>query len=316
MIDPAWWRRCALVAAGCLLLVSTGPPLSAQGKTNVAELKARAETEDAEAQSDVGWAYYNGDGVAEDAIEAVKWFRRSAEQGNASGQNRLGVAYHYGKGVPKDVAQALAWYKRAADQGFVHAQLNLARTYNNGFGVPRDYKEAALWYRKAAEQGHAEAQSDLGVAYVNGEGVKRDKREAERWFMKASSQGYAVATFSIASMYWNGEFGHSFIIGRVAFKEFERAAAQGYPLSALTLGEIYTRRTRYNNRDDQRSCMWTVVAETLEKRNEWERRQPAATAEVRRKLPALLGRVRQTLTQQQLTECDGQAQAWLAAHTK
>jgi uncharacterized protein len=305
----------------CLVITSSAsiagqPSITAQSGANLAETKTKAEAGDAEAQSNLGWAYYNGDGVVEDAVEAVKWFRRSAEQGNASGQNRLGVAYHYGTGVPKDVAEALAWYRRAADQGFVQAQLNLARTYNSGFGVRRDYRQAAGWYRKAAEQGHAGAQSDLGVAYWNGEGVKKDKREAERWFQKASEQGYAVATFHIASMYWNEEFGGGGVVGRVAIDSFQEAAEQGYPLSAMTLAEIYTRRTRYTARDDQQACMWAGVAQALDKPSEWEQRQPAATAELRRKLPELLDRVRRTLTEQQLERCEGQVREWLAVHTK
>lgn len=306
---------------GFALVVSTTivrgqPSTIAQDTASLAETRTKAEAGDPEAQSSLGWAYYNGDGVAEDAVEAVKWFRRSAEQGNPSGQNRLGVAYQYGKGVPKDVAQALTWYRKAADQGLVQAQLNLAWTYNGALGVPRDYAQAAVWYRKAAEQGHAGAQSDLGVAYANGEGVKKDRREAERWFQKASDQGYAVATFRLANMYWNEEFGGGGVIGRVAIDYFEKAAAQGYPLSAVTLGEIYTRRTRYTARDDQQACMWTVIAEALDKRNEWERRQPAATAEMRQKLPELRVGVRRSLTEQQLKDCDGNAREWLDAHTK
>lgn len=309
--------RCSLLCLGIAVPASVahGQPLPfMQDSAGFQDLRTKAETGDAEAQSNLGWAYYNGDGVGEDAIEAVKWFRQSAEQGHASGQNRLGVAYHYGKGVTKDVAEALAWYRRAADQGFVQAQLNLAWTYNGGLGVPRDYAEAAVWYRKAAEQGHAGAQSDLGVAYLNGEGVKKNKREAERWFQKASAQGYAVATFRLARMYWNEEFGRGGVIGVVALDGFEKAAEQGYPLSALTLGEIYTRRTRYNARDDQKACIWAVVAEGLEKRNEWARRQPAATAEVQQKLPELLVRVRRSLTEQEVRECDAQAAEWLTAH--
>jgi hypothetical protein len=87
-------------------------------------------------------------------------------------------------------------------------------------------------------------------------------------------------------------------------------------LAALRLGEIYTRRTRDNPRDDQRACMWTVVAEALAKRNEWARRQPAATAEVQRELPELLVRVRRSLREEQLKECDGRATQWMAAHAR
>ena len=62
--------------------------------------------------------------------------------------------------------------------------------------------------------------------------------------------------------------------------------------------------------------MWTVIAEGLDKRNEWERRQPAATAEVRQKLPELRVGVRRNLTEPQLKDCDGKAREWLDAHTQ
>ena len=37
-----------------------------------------------------------------DYQEAVKWFRLSAEQGDANAQSNLGKVYHNGQGVPQD----------------------------------------------------------------------------------------------------------------------------------------------------------------------------------------------------------------------
>jgi TPR repeat protein len=316
MVRRQEWFVAALISV--VACISVAGAQDAQTKPDVIELLQRATSGDAAAQSDLGWAYYTGNGLPEDPGEAVAWLRKSAAQGNASGQNRLGVAYYEGKGVPKDGKEAVAWYRRAAEQGLLQAQLNLAWTYNFGLGVARDYAEAAIWYRKAAEQGDAQAQADLGVAYRNGEGVKKDTREAEQWLIKASEQGYAVATHRIAALYWNGEFrgGRDTLRSLVAIDHFKKAAAQGYPLSALNLAEIYASRNPYVRRDYQASCMWTVIADGLLRRGAWDRRQPEATADLRRKLPDLTARVRKDLTEQQVDVCEQQGAQWLTANAE
>ena len=61
--------------------------------------------------------YANGEGVPEDAAEAVRWFRLAAEQGDATAQFSLGVMYASGQGVPEDDVTAYAWLNIAAEQG-------------------------------------------------------------------------------------------------------------------------------------------------------------------------------------------------------
>ncbi len=45
-----------------------------------------------------------------DYKEAVKWFGLSAKQGFAKAQNNLGVMYDRGQGVAQDYVQAHKWY--------------------------------------------------------------------------------------------------------------------------------------------------------------------------------------------------------------
>ncbi len=45
------------------------------------EIYNAAEQGDAQAQLNLGVCYWNGNGVAKDYAEAVKWFRKAAEQG-------------------------------------------------------------------------------------------------------------------------------------------------------------------------------------------------------------------------------------------
>jgi TPR repeat protein len=61
--------------------------------------------------------YDNGNGVPEDDVEAVKWFRKSAEQGDASAQYFLGLMYAKGEGVPKDLVEAHVWFNLVGAKG-------------------------------------------------------------------------------------------------------------------------------------------------------------------------------------------------------
>ena len=76
-----------------------------------------AELGNAKAQSQLGFMYASGDGIAQDNAEAVKWFRRAAEQGLPEAQSVLGLMYAGGKGVPQDEVEALVWFNLAARAG-------------------------------------------------------------------------------------------------------------------------------------------------------------------------------------------------------
>ena len=119
---------------------------------------------------------------------ALPIYRKAAEQGFAKAQFSLAGCYREGEGVAKDVVEAVKWYRQAAEQAFVLAQYNLGACYYKGEGVARDAVKAAKWYRKAAEQGDAKAQYYLGACYMNGEGVAKDYVEADKWFSLAGHQ--------------------------------------------------------------------------------------------------------------------------------
>ncbi len=164
-----------------------------------------AEKGDATAQFNLGVNYFKGQGVEQDYVEAVKWFRKAAEQGNAQAQYNLGVSYANGQGVTKDEYEAVKWFRKAANQGRADAQSNLGFMYEKGRGVTQDEREAVKWYRKAAEQGDVSGQHNLGVMYRDGQGVEQDYAEAVKWFRKAVEQEYAAAQFNLGVMYANGQ---------------------------------------------------------------------------------------------------------------
>ena len=95
---------------GLIPAVSYGdPPVPAQ---ELADLRALAEAGATEAQYALGVKYDTGEGVPQDAAEAVRWYRLATEA-----QNNLGRMYHTGEGVPQDTEEAVRWFRLAAEQG-------------------------------------------------------------------------------------------------------------------------------------------------------------------------------------------------------
>jgi TPR repeat protein/uncharacterized RDD family membrane protein YckC len=161
---------------------------------------AATEKGDAGAATILGYMHSEGKGMAENNVEAVRWFRKAAEQGDVYGQYNLGVMFDNGDGVTEDDAEAVRWLRKAAEQGYAPAQNYLGVMFDNGDGVTEDNAEAVRWYRKAAEQGDVDGQYNLGMMYDYGEGVAEDDAEAVRWLRKAAEQGRADAKKRLAEL--------------------------------------------------------------------------------------------------------------------
>lgn len=93
-----------------------------------------------------GYAAYN----EKDYATALRLWRPLADQGDAEAQSNLGLMYYNGQGVPQDYTQAVAWLRKAADQGYMDALNNLGTMYEKGLGVPQDYVQAHRLYNLAA----------------------------------------------------------------------------------------------------------------------------------------------------------------------
>ena len=116
-----------------------------------------------------------------DFSAAVECYRQAAEQGNAEAQFNLAYACYNGEGTQKDYASAAMWFKRAARQGFHKAEYNLAYCYMYGRGVPTDYDKAISLLMAAATGGFQGAQVTLAECYSKGVLVAQDEAESRRW---------------------------------------------------------------------------------------------------------------------------------------
>lgn len=70
-----------------------------------------------------------------------------AQQGNAAAQLNVAALYEKGSGVAQDGVEAARWYREAAKQGDLDAQLKIAALYEEGTGVSKDLDAARRWYQ-------------------------------------------------------------------------------------------------------------------------------------------------------------------------
>ncbi len=116
-------------------------------------------------QEDYVTVFYRGLSAYErqDFTTALSIFTSLVKQGDPMLQLYIGSMYERGEGVAEDAAEAARWYRLAADQGYVDAQLNLAEMYFNGIGVARDHVQAYKWWSLAAAQGDDSARESLAL---------------------------------------------------------------------------------------------------------------------------------------------------------
>ncbi len=105
----------------------------------------------------------------------------------AEAQSNLGVMYSNGQGVPQDYAEAAKWYRKSAEQGHASAQINLAFMYGNGQGVSHDYVQAHMWYNLAAaslpgeDRDRATKNRDIVAGLLTPAQIAEAQRLAGKW---------------------------------------------------------------------------------------------------------------------------------------
>ena len=299
-----WWLLVLAMSGLAVCAAADTAQTGSQAQTaGFADLRVRAEQGDAEAQYRLGRMYLDGEGVAQDHVQSVAWFRKAAAQGHAKAQNNLGLAFEKGLGVPKDEAQAVEWYRKAAEQGEMIAQSNLGVVYGSGNGVPQDLAQAAAWYRKAADQGFAPAQFYLGALYDGGRGVPQDTAQATAWYRKAADQGFAEAQFFLGQAYVTGHGVPQDDAQGLAW--YRKAAEQNYPFALYHLGLAYQAGRGVPQDPVEAYKLLTLGAET-----------EAATGAQQKLLADNRDALAQSLTAEQRAEAERRAREWTEAFAR
>lgn len=160
----------------------------------------------------------------EDYDEALNWAHLAAER-SASARYLLGELYANGQGVARDDENALRWYLEAAEMGNAAAQYQAGRFLASGRAVAPDPVAAHAWYQRAAGQGDADAQLALGLNYLTGAGVEANPQQGRSWLLRAARQGQAQAQMELARLAEAG--GNSVALQAEALIWYELAAGNG-----------------------------------------------------------------------------------------
>lgn len=73
--------------------------------------------------------YDDGDGVKQNQMKAVEWYKKSAEQGCSQAQDILGLKYLVGDYVPQNKDKAYSWLQKAVEQGNPDAQEAISKFF-------------------------------------------------------------------------------------------------------------------------------------------------------------------------------------------
>ena len=130
-----------------------------------------------------------------DSTKAFEYIKLAAENGSVLAEAQLGFSYYNGNGIKINKKEAINHWKRAAESGDIPAQAAIAHLYRNGdvqIGIKKNSLEAIKWYKRLASKKDTTAAVQLYLIYVDGDGVPKDENEANKWLNKAAEYGSLV----------------------------------------------------------------------------------------------------------------------------
>ncbi len=244
----------ALLAAGFLCQAT-------EDSTDLSQLTARAESGDAEAQFQLGRAYYRGQGVPKDETKAVEWIGKAAAQGNADAMTSMGFFHAQGIGMPRDEQKAIGWFRRGSEAGSPKSQLNLGLMLRQGKTIERDPKESMAWLDQAAASGDPEAVKTVGQLYFLGDALMMpDRAKAYPLILQAAEAGDAACQNKMGIICREGigpEARHK--DPKRAITWFRKAALQGDVKAQSNLGHIMGAESPASE-NRQEALMWLYLA--------------------------------------------------------
>lgn len=210
---------------------------------------------------DFGRCLWNGWGVKQNRVAAMRAYREAANLGSSFGahitaynlywefgkwdeayvyakaalkggdprgavHHLLGLMAFHGRGRKADPVEAFTLQTVAAKRGDPDAMFELYAMLSTGQGTRANEVDGLKWLIKAAERGQPRACYSLGAHYAMGRGVKQDDEAAFAWYESASSRGYGRASATLGVMALSGS-GMKKSQSR-ATEYFERAKAQGF----------------------------------------------------------------------------------------
>ena len=169
---------------------------------------------------------------------ALSLLTSEAEKGNATAQRVLGDCYANGDGVALDLSEALKWYEKAAEQGDPYSMYATSVFLLKGDApIVQDHAKGISYLEKAASSGLPAAQHDLALSYIGGQFVEKDVSKGLDLLEQACASGNPYSQVILATIYYQGELVSADL--PKALKLFQSAAVQGLPEAQYNTGLFY-----------------------------------------------------------------------------
>ena len=143
----------------------------------IKQFKKRMEMNDANAILSQGGHYFNGlYGLPQNHAKALELWHRAAKLGNADANYNIGNAYYNGTAVERDMKKAIYYTELAAMGGDVNARCNLGGAEGNKGNMERALKHFMI----AVRSGCADSLEYIKRLYSKGHATKDDYTNALR----------------------------------------------------------------------------------------------------------------------------------------
>lgn len=166
------------------------------------EILKQAKAGNTEAQIRIAEAYFKGQGVMVNYLEALHWLTKAADK-NKYASIQITKMYREGIGVKADLKKAFEISLKYANKGNEIQMFELAGYYLNGVGVEADLDSAISWYEKSYEAGYKDSAYFLGYIYQTNEKVK-DIHKTVEWYTKAADNNDPRACYNLGYLYFEG----------------------------------------------------------------------------------------------------------------
>lgn len=168
----------------------------------------------------IGRMYLNGNGTAENAAEALRWFEKSANNGNLFAAYEAATLMETGQKVPVNPIRSQIYYNQVLN-GFIKTDLvtpdsnleyRIGLMFFKGKGTALDIDAATKWLNLSSSKGNPYAQFQLAEIYRKGEWTLQNEEYARRLYFSAlagfknilRSQPNSNLLFKIGTMYEMG----------------------------------------------------------------------------------------------------------------
>ena len=148
----------------------------------------------------LGHLYYNGEGVNQDEVTGINYFKEAARYGHAYANYYMGILYREGTvHTPQNDKISRDYIKTSAINGYAEGEALYGDYCLFGIGMERDSIQSVNWYRKAYQDGYTQTAYVLAYYYSNTE----ENDSIIAWGTKPESRDSSNIQFSVGAAYYN-----------------------------------------------------------------------------------------------------------------